>query len=342
MMRHRLKLRVRVPATTSNLGPGFDVLGMALKLYCELELTLWWLGSPLAPGEAAARTSEAALPRGIARSADPQAAGSLKVDLAGEGSDVLPADATNLVVRSFREVLPADDFPHPMRFRITNGIPIERGLGSSAAARLCGLLAAGAVYDFEAPGLSPDHLIELACRREGHPDNVVPAFFGGLQASLWDGDRILHFALRLPKDLGVVVCVPEFRVSTEEARKVLPKKVPREHAVATSSRLAFLLGALERGEYSWLKVAMKDVIHQPYRRKLVRGMDAVIRAAEGAGAFGAALSGSGSSVLALTLRGTKQAKVGRAMQKAFSRYGAESRVLPLDVDREGARIRGEL
>lgn len=341
-MIQRRKIVVRVPATTSNLGPGFDVLGLALKLYCELEFTYWWadagvplLGRPRGVPHTRARKALGPL----AEAGFPM--GTVWVELSGEGSRELPADETNLVVRSFREALSANAFPYPMLFRVHNAIPIERGLGSSAAARLCGLLAAGAVYDFESSGMRPEDLVERACRKEGHPDNVVPAFHGGLQASLWDGERLLHYSLRLPKDLGVAVCVPDFKVPTEEARKVLPKTVLRQDAVATTSRLAFLLGALERGEYGWLKVAMRDVLHQPYRRRLVRGMDGVIRAAEAAGAFGAALSGSGSSILALTLKGSKQAKVGRAMQKAFARYGVESRVLCLEVDREGTRVRGE-
>ncbi|MFH1724872.1 MAG: homoserine kinase [Elusimicrobiota bacterium] len=316
------RIRVRVPATTSNLGPGFDVLGMALQLYCELDLKVYW--------RQALEPSEPARPRPA----------TVRVDLAGEGADALPRDESNMVVRSFDSVCPTKYWDGTLlHFAIKNGIPVWRGLGSSAAARLCGLLAGDALlHVLEVKAESPLEIVERACEFEGHPDNAVPAFYGGLRASLWNGGDLLHFGLKVPKDLGVVVCVPDFKVPTEKARKVLPKKVSLRDAVHTASHLAFLIKALESGEYAWLKTAMQDVLHQPYRKPLVRGMDAVIRDALKAGAFGAALSGSGPTVLALTLRGPKQAKVGRAMQKAFLRHGKESRYLALDVDNKGAVI----
>ncbi|MEE8425526.1 MAG: homoserine kinase, partial [Elusimicrobiota bacterium] len=169
-------------------------------------------------------------------------------------------------------------------------------------------------------------------------DNVIPAFHGGLRACLREDGRVMHFCLLWPSDLGVVVCVPDFTVSTQKARRALPAKIAFQDAVHTSSRLALLISALEQGEYAWLKTAMRDVLHQPHRKKLIRGMDVVIQAAVKAGAFGASLSGSGPAIIAIALKGAKQAKIGRAMQKAFFRHGAESRYFVLDTEPKGARI----
>lgn len=299
------RVRVRVPATTSNLGPGFDVLGMALRLHNEAEVEI-----------------------------DPRRRG-LAVEIAGEGASGLPRDASNLAVRSFRRAF-RGAMPPGLAFRLTNRIPLARGLGSSAAARLCGLLAAGALQG--RGGAPAEELVELACRLEGHPDNVAPAFFGGLRACRLERGRLSHFALRVPPGLGVAVCIPDFQVSTDKARAVLPRRVALKDAVATSSGLAFLIGAFERGRPEWLASAMRDVLHQPYRRPLVRGLDSVLRAALRAGAYGAALSGSGPAVLALGPRGRRLKAAGDAMRRAFARAGSASRVLCLDVDRVGARV----
>jgi homoserine kinase len=302
----RRRVRIRVPASTSNLGTGFDTLGMALKLYNEIEAS--WLPE----------------------------AGDLRTEIDGEGARSLQADEKNLVSQCLRLVLPRKRFPYALRLRMRNRIPLCRGLGSSAAARLGGLLAGAALRDFKS--VNPNAVLARACGLEGHPDNAVPAFHGGLCATIWDGVQPTWLRLRVPRDLGVVVCVPDFEISTQKAREALPAKVPLRDAVHNASRLAMLVAALEHGELGLLRMAMDDVLHQPYRRPLMRGMDAVIASALKAGAFGAALSGAGPTVLALTLRGPKQAKAGRAMQKAFFRSGVESRYLALDVDPGGSRI----
>jgi homoserine kinase len=315
------RIRVRVPATTSNLGPGFDVLGMALKLYCELELKAAWpdLRRP-----------------SWKRGGGSSGRGQIRVEIEGEGAGELPEDDTNLIVKSFRRVLPASACTEPLLFKIKNGIPLSRGLGSSAAARLCGLLAANTLRPRRSAPV--EKLVDYAVKLEGHPDNVMPAFHGGMQASLWEDGRTEHYPVRIPKGLGVVVCIPDFEVSTEKARKSLPPRVSFQIASKTSARLAFLIGAFERGELRWLREAMQDVLHQPHRARLVKGMNKVIAAANKAGAYGAALSGSGPTILAFTPPGPKQAQIGRAMQKAFFAAGVESRYLALDVDLQGARV----
>jgi homoserine kinase len=299
-MRPVRAVRVRIPASTSNLGPGFDVLGMALTLYNEITV----------------ERSE-----------------KLVVDIRGEGSGSLPEDGRNLVVRAFRALMPRSGF----RFRMTNRIPLGRGLGSSAAARLGGLLAAAFLGPRRPP---PGETVLRACSLEGHPDNAVPAFFGGLCASRYEGGKLQFVRLRRPKGLSVVACVPDFEVPTEKARAILPKRVPLKVAVQTASRLAMLLAAFEHRQYELLRSAMDDVLHQPYRKKLTPGMDAVIRAAVSAGAFGAALSGSGPTVLAFVPEG-KAGAAARSMERAFRRVRIASRSLRLGVDLEGARVECE-
>lgn len=294
------RVLVRVPATTSNLGSGFDVLGLALTLYNELE---------------AVSTS---------------GAGNL-VRVEGEGSDTLPRDENNEVARVLSSRAPrlAADL------RLTNRIPIARGLGSSAAARLAALLAARALA-----GPEGDDVLEAATALEGHPDNVVPALFGGVRLSVRDGGAVVQVALRSPspRDLKVVACVPGFELSTEKARRVLPARIPRSDAVFASGRVGLLAHAFDARRYDLLKTAMQDVLHQPYRAALVPGMKQVIEGALAAGAFGASLSGAGPAMLAFAAPG-KAGRVGRAMQKAFLAKRVDSRVLVLDVDTKGAVIR---
>ncbi|MBI4425610.1 MAG: homoserine kinase [Elusimicrobia bacterium] len=299
-------VRVRVPATTSNLGPGVDVFGRALSLHPELELRV-----STTRGEAL-------------------------VEIEGEGASTLPRGEDNEVVRVLRRVC---HIANGLRLRLTNRIPVARGLGSSAAARLAALLAARAVWkepSTEGDSRENDSLLDQACALEGHPDNVVPALLGGLRLSVRDGDRLLQVPLKSPKGLAAVVCVPDFELSTEKARAVLPATVDRADAVFTSGRVALLVHALETGRYELLRVAMQDVLHQPYRRALVPGLRTVLEEAAAAGAFGAALSGAGPSVLAFAPRGARAAAVGRAMQRGFLNHRIESRALALDVDRKGA------
>lgn len=299
------RVRVRVPASTSNLGPGFDVLGMALTLHNSLEV-------------------ERLQGRALA-----------VVEVRGEGAGTLPTGESNLVVKAFRSLLPVRRFPWALRFRALNRIPLGRGLGSSAAARLAGLMAAAAFLEEDRPAMAD--LVLLACRMEGHPDNVIPAFFGGLCASLREGGDLRFARLRRPAGLSVVVCVPEIEVSTKEARGILPRTVSLDTAVRTMARLALLVTAFEQRRYERLAAAMDDVLHQPYRKKLTPGMDDVISAALASGACGAALSGSGPSVLAFAPR-EAAAAAGRAMERAFSRRGLKSRSERLGVDASGLRM----
>ena len=299
------RVSVRVPASTSNLGPGFDCLGLALELHNELVLELH-----SEPGEPV-------------------------VEVSGEGSESLPRGEANLMVRAAKLVV-GERTDRRLVFKAANRIPLARGLGSSAAATVAGLFAANRLLG--APILPKEELFRYAWTLEGHPDNVAPAIYGGLTVSVREGKDIRPWPLRAHRDLAVVVCVPEFELATAAARKVLPRTVLREDAVDNVARTGLLVSALERGRWEALPAATLDRLHQPYRAGLVKGLAEVLRAAREAGECGSALSGAGPSVVAFCRRGPDAARIGEAMRKAFSRHGVKSRIMVLGVDKEGVRV----
>jgi len=290
---------VRVPATSANLGPGFDVLGLALGLYNDLAY---------------------------------EEADGVVVTVEGEGADRLPTGADNVVARAARMAHEAAGRPfRGATIRCVNRIPPARGLGSSAAAWVGGLVAANAALG--AP-LDRDAVLALACRAEGHPDNVAAALLGGLTISCAADERVTAVSLAVPADTTWVVLVPQTESSTREARAVLAATVSRADAVFNLQRLALFLASITSGRVDLLRVAMEDRLHQPQRRALFPWMDAVRDSAIGAGALGCVLSGAGPSLLA-AVRGTGD-PVARAMERALAAAGVAGRAQALPVDTTGA------
>jgi homoserine kinase len=299
-----MEVTVRVPASSANLGPGFDTLGLALALYNRLSVA----ARPGPPGE-------------------------VRITIQGEGEGHLETGPENLAYRSMQRlarvvgrVLPALDL------RLANAIPVSRGLGSSSSAIVGGLVAANAL--FGSP-LDPHALLQLAAEIEGHPDNVAPALLGGLQVSAMAGGEVIHLTVPVPRTLKAVVCIPSVAVSTEAARGALPPHYSRADTVFNSSRAALLVASLATGRLQHLARAMEDRVHQPYRASLIPGFDAALQAALDAGALGACLSGSGSTLLALTAN--DDGAIGRSMVAAVQAGGAEARWLSLEIDSVGAR-----
>jgi len=294
-----MSIGVRVPATSANLGPGFDVLGLALGLYNEIVY------------EEADRVS---------------------VTVEGEGAGRLDTGAGNVVARAALMAHEAAGRPFTgAAIQCVNRIPTARGLGSSAAAWVGGLVAANATLGSP---LDRAAVLALACRAEGHPDNVAAALLGGLTVSCVSGDRVSAVSLPVPADLGWVVLVPRIESATREARALLPDTVTRADAVFNLQRMGLLLAALASGRVDVLGVAMEDRLHQPQRQALFPWMEAVRRAALDAGALGCVLSGAGPSLLA-AVRGAAQ-PVARAMEGALSLAGVAGRALLLPVDTGGA------
>ena len=266
-------IRIAAPATTANLGPGYDCLGMALDIWNTVEV------EPLPDG------------------ATPS------VNVSGEGAGELEAGPGNLVYRSmeflYREL--GRSMP-PLRVHCENDIPLARGLGSSAAAIAGGLAAANALSGSE---FAPRDLLEMAATIEGHPDNVAAAVMGGLQlvvTSAHDtGESTLYTVpVSVPAELHSVVFIPETRIATADARAVLPQQLSVADAVHNMARVALLVAGMATNHPEYLAIATQDKLHQPYRQPLFPAMKLLMKAAMDAGALGAFLSGSGSTVLALT------------------------------------------
>ncbi|MGH7368652.1 MAG: homoserine kinase [Candidatus Rokuibacteriota bacterium] len=294
-----MRVRVRVPATSANLGPGFDALGLALALYNEVTI---------------------------------EEADDLAVIVEGEGAGRLDGGAKNVVARGVALGFEAAGRPfRGARLRCVNRIPLSRGLGSSAAAWVGGLIAANALLG---EPLDRDALVTAAARAEGHPDNVAAAVLGGLTVSCADGARVAAVSLPVPREIEWVVLLPDTEGSTREARAVLPESVPRADAVFNVQRASLLLAALGAGRADLLDLAMQDRLHQPYRRRLFPWMEAVAVAGRRAGALGCVLSGAGPSMLA-AVRGSG-ADVARAMEQALWGAGIGGRGLGLAVDAAGA------
>ena len=295
------RVRVRVPASTANLGPGFDTLGMALSLYNEVELS--------DEGEG------------------------LQVQVEGEGKVELGrAGERNLSVQAAQETLRDLGFqPAGLRVRQINRIPLGRGLGSSAAACLAGIAAASRLAGVQ---LSTDELLARALPFEGHPDNVTPALMGGLTASAVVAGRVVASRVPVPAYLKAVVVIPDLVLATKRAREVLPRQVPFADAVFNLTRLALLLTGLATDRPELLAPGTEDRLHQPYRAALLPGMEAILEEGRQAGALATCLSGAGSSLLALV--NTDGEKIGQRMSERWRReFGIENRALVLEIDREG-------
>ena len=294
-------ISVRVPATSANLGPGYDAVGLALSLSTRIGLDR----APYA-----------------------------SVEVRGTGADLIPRGPEHPAYRAARFVaeLVGESDAH---FSLVqeNAIPPTRGLGGSAAALVGGAVAANDLFGGQIA--APD-LLNIVCELDGHPDNAAPALLGGLViGTLTSG---IVSAVRLePKGLKAVVAVPDFAVSTTAARRALPDSVPHRDAAFNVGRSGLLLGALATGEYDLLRVAMQDRLHQPYRSHLIPGLEDVIEAALASGAYGACLSGSGPTVLAFA-PGARTPEITSAMQAAFAERGVSAASWALDVDLSGARV----
>lgn len=296
-------VHVRVPATSANLGPGFDALGLALTLYNEVE----------------------------AREAD-----GITVQVEGQGAGSLPTTGDNVVVRGVRLAYEAAGRAFKgVALRCVNRVPTARGLGSSAAAWVGGLVAGNALCGGP---LSREALLALATRAEGHPDNVAAALLGGLTVSCVAADgTVTAVPLPVPDRITWVALVPETTSSTAEARAVLPASVPRADAVFNVQRVALLLAALQRGRLDVLGAALDDRLHQPYRLALFPWMPSVVEAARGAGALGCVLSGAGPALLAVVPG--DGGGVARAMEVALEGAGLAGRARAFGVDVHGAVMR---
>ncbi|MCC3584724.1 homoserine kinase [Microcoleus sp. PH2017_30_WIL_O_A] len=333
---------VTVPATTANLGPGFDCIGAALSLYNSFQFSLL----------------------------EPPATEKLQITVTGAEAAKVKTDDSNLAYQAFVKLYEyLRQSPPPVAIHIDMQVPLARGLGSSATAIVGGLVGAN---ELAGKPLSQVEVMQLAIELEGHPDNVVPALLGGcrlaasntppqpplskggLREQLPLSEAGLRESPPLSKggqgggfwqicdipwhpDLVPVVAIPDFELSTAEARQVLPTNYSRADAIFNAAHLGLLVRALATGDRDWLRCALQDKIHQPYRRSLIQGYEAVQEAAMNAGACGMVISGAGPTLLALTDVTNVDAVV-REMAAAWMEFGVKADVRAIAIDSQGSQI----
>lgn len=300
-------IRVRIPATTANLGPGFDCMGLALDLWNTFELHLGGEG--------------------------------VHVETHGEGASWLPSDASNLTVAILRDEL-GDDAPRDFRVVCHNAVPAASGLGSSSTATLAGVLFAHALRS-HARGEDPAAIdraavLDRAVAIEGHGDNVAPALLGGFVIVVPD-EAAGVLVQRVPYlPIKTVVCVPDFRYLTSDARAALPASYSKADAIFNIGRAMLVAEALRSGDDAMLRAAMNDRIHEPYRLGAIPGAADAKAAAVEAGALCVALSGAGPGIVAFARDGYD--RIGRSMKEAFAAAGLQSRYWILDATESGTHV----
>ena len=263
----------------------------------------------------------------------------LQIEAHGDGAETIPTDEKNIVWKAARMVLErsgnGDKFKGAI-LKMKNNIPMSRGLGSSAAAIVAGLTAANEIIGKH---FSKKEILKFATEIEGHPDNVAPAIYGGFTISTMDKFQVQTFSF-LPKiRLKLIVAVPDFPLSTRIARQVLPKSVSIKDAVFNIGRASMLVAALMQGKENFLATAFDDAIHQPYRTKLVPGMQEVFQAAKKAGALGVCLSGAGPCLIAFSeVKKQIENNIAVEMVQAFKRNEVQANALILDLDTRGAYV----
>jgi len=291
---------IRVPATTSNLGPGFDTLGLALKLHNQISIR---------------ETDEPVVERTDAAKTNPAAVA-----------------LTREAVAAFFARSKAK--PHGALVEVKGDVPVGAGLGSSVTVRL------GVVYglnEINGRPLSDHEMLNLVSELEGHPDNCAPALFGGFVVAGFVAGSVHYRRFNVPAALKFVLCVPEFSVPTDKARALLPKQVPLRDAVENLNRVALITAIFATGDYALLRGLFDDKLHQPYRKRLIPMLDDVIAAGVEAGALAGWLSGSGSSILCLTEQKEKAVAEAMAGNFAGQRIRCETHILTADND--GTRVK---
>ena len=297
------KATARIPASTTNLGPGFDVLGLALQLYSTVSLEI---------------THN-------------------ETDVVVSGVDVekIPSTTDHVAFRAVKTVYQTcgQQLPNGLTLNIENGIPAIRGLGGSGTAILGGLMTANILCGHP---FSRSDLLNLASAIEGHPDNVAASLLGGLVIAVQENDHIHTIKIPCDPDLHIVLAVPEFTLSTQKARDILPKSVEFADAIHNIGRSSLLVASMASGNLNLLSTAMSDKLHQPYRSTLIPGFNDVVAAATSAGALSIALSGAGPTIAAYCLENMED--VGISMREALSENDIRSEIKILGVDLEGAKV----
>ena len=302
-------MRVKIPSSTSNIGPGFDTLGLALNRYLYISVT-----------------------QSDTHVQAPQ------ITVEGNGKDHIATDETNLVYQGMVALAKRGGSAYAQDLRgihlhIKNEIPAYGGLGGSGAAIAGGVFLANALLHTK---LSREEMLDIAVSIEGHPDNVSAALMGGLTINCFDKGKLHCRSIKITAKLSVVACSPQFQVLTAQARKILPKEISLNDAVANVENVALLVAALIAGDVEPLRYATHDRLHEQYRSTLIPGYNDVKKAALDAGALSFNISGAGPTVFSFATKDEK--KIGEAMVKAFHANGKPSTYEIMTVENDGARV----
>ena len=295
-------IKIKIPATSANMGAGFDSLGTALTLYNYV-----W----------AEEIDEG-----------------LKIEIKDKTAEFLATDEKNLVYRSMKTLFDRVGYePKGMHLVLENNIMITRGLGSSSAGIVGGLIAANEISGAK---LSSDELLDVAAEIEGHPDNVAPAILGGMTVNVSDRGKIKYVKTEVPQELSFAAFVPEFYLATKKSRSILPKSVSMRDAVYNTGRSTLLMASIMTGKYENIRTAVGDKLHQRYRKRLIPNIDDLFREAYGMGALGVYLSGAGPTVIAIMQGDTQkfETKLNDFLAKKMDNWHLHM----LKADNEGAVV----
>ncbi|GFN34933.1 homoserine kinase [Tepidimicrobium xylanilyticum] len=291
-------IRVKVPATSANIGPGFDALGIALNLH-----------------------------------------NSFSFEEIPEGLEIIGCDdryknKNNLVYTSMLKTLDKIGYKvKGIKITMDTNIPVSRGLGSSAACILGGVMGANGLAGSP---LSKDEILNIATEMEGHPDNIAPALYGGMVVSVMEMGKVYFDKVNVVKGMKFVALIPDFTISTKKARSVLPTAVPYDHAVYNVGRVSILISALSNGRFDLLEYAVEDRLHQPYRGKLIPYFKDIIHVSKRLGAYGTYLSGAGPTIIGIIDNDNSNYTMG--IKDYFNSIGLDWEIKELKLDLTGAVI----
>jgi homoserine kinase len=289
---------IKVPATSANMGPGFDCLGVALDLYNYFEIE--------------------------------ETASGLEII----GCDALYSNETNLIYTSMQKCFEVLNYqPKCLKININSNIPISRGLGSSAACIVGGVAAAN---ELAGGKLAKAQLLEIANRLEGHPDNVAAALMGGLTIAVQDKGKVYYESVKIADSLRFCAIIPDFTLSTSEARAALPNNLTYGDAIFNISRAALLVTALSNGSYDLIKYACEDALHQPYRSKLIPGYDEIVQRSKDLDCLGVFLSGAGPTIMAI-IKSTDKSFIYN-LQRFLDTLNDKWVVKELNIDHQGTVV----
>lgn len=310
-----MKVSVKVPATSANLGPGFDCLGIALPIYNTVTID-----ETVLPGTG------------------------VEINILSQDEnfddliiDHIPTDENSIVYKAVELLYNSiGQTPSELKINIQTQIPVTRGLGSSAAVIVGALIAANHLLGEPA---DESAILSIATEIEGHPDNVTPAVVGGLVlSSMEDDGSILYRKIDWPEDWAITVCIPDVELATEISRSVLPENVPMQDAVFNTKRMGMLIQAIHAQDEELIKAALTDKLHQPYRAKLVPWMDEINQSIKhDDDIFGCVLSGAGSTVLVISKQNATD-RVRNKISEVMTNLNVKAEIKTLKVENDGATI----